>query len=281
MRISSMPLSAPQNGFVGQTTGFAAMFACILLLVGCGGGGGGNNADVPPPPAGDPQFRVSGTSPFAAGCDGAPAFGTLYVNAEVEPMVALNPRNANNVVGVWQQDRWSTGGARGLLTGMSLDGGWTWTQHMAAFSHCTGGSAANGGDYSRASDPWVTFAPDGTVYQSSLSFNGGVLAAGSSSAILVSRSTDGGATWSNPTTVISDGPSFFNDKESITADPTDSRLVYALWDRLDNASRGPTYFSRTTDGGVTFAQPVGLPAWNFPLARCARRQARVIGAGVH
>jgi len=94
--------------------------------------------------------------------------------------------------------------------------------------------------------------PDGTVYQSSLSFNGGVLAAGSSSAILVSRSTDGGATWSNPTTVISDGPSFFNDKESITADPTDSRLVYALWDRLDNASRGPTYFSRTTDGGVSW-----------------------------
>ena len=109
-------------------------------------------------------------------------------------MVALNPRNANHVVGVWQQDRWSTGGARGLLTGVSLDGGRTWTQHMAAFSHCTGGSAANGGDYSRASDPWVTFAPDGTVYQSSLSFNGAVLAAGSSSAILVSRSTDGGAT---------------------------------------------------------------------------------------
>ena len=230
------------------------MIVCALLLVGCGGGGGGggNNAAVPPPPAGDPQFRVSGTSPFAAGCDGAPVFGTLYVNAEVEPMVAVNPRNANNVVGVWQQDRWSTGGARGLLTGVSLDGGRTWTQHMAAFSRCTGGKRRGWRRLPRASDPWVTFAPDGTVYQSSLSFNGAVLAAGSSSAILVSRSTDGGATWSNPITVISDGPSFFNDKDSITADSTDSRLVYALWDRLDNASRGPTYFSRTTDGGTTW-----------------------------
>ncbi|HEY8623135.1 MAG TPA: sialidase family protein, partial [Casimicrobiaceae bacterium] len=227
------------------------MIVCALLVAGCGGGGGDNNPPAPPPPAGDPQFRVSGLSPFAAGCDGAPAFGTLYVNAEVEPMVAVNPRNANNVVGVWQQDRWSTGGSEGLLTGVSQDGGRTWSQHMAAFSRCTGGNAANGGDYSRASDPWVTFAPDGTVYQSSLSFNGNVLAAGSSSAILVSRSTDGGATWSNPTTLIRDGQRFFNDKDSITADSTDTRLVYAVWDRLDN-NQGPSYFSRTTDGGISW-----------------------------
>src|SRR6202030_701036 len=252
MRMSAAPLSAPRNRSVGQARGFAAMIVCVLLLVGCGGGGGDNNAPAPPPPAGDPQFRVSGLPPSAAACDGAPAFGTLYVNAEVEPMVALNPRSANNVVGVWQQDRWSTGGARGLLTGVSLDGGRTWTQHMAAFSRCTGGSAANGGDYSRASDPWVTFAPDGTVYQSSLSFNGDVLASGSSSAILVSRSTDGGTTWSNPITVISDGQNFFNDKDSITADSTDARLVYAVWDRLDNANRGPSYFSRTAHSRVTW-----------------------------
>lgn len=251
MRMAATPLPVPRNRSVGQARVFAAMIVCVLLLAGCGGGGGANTT-APPPPAGDPQFRVSGTSPFAAGCDGAPALGTLYVNAEVEPMVALNPRNANNVVGVWQQDRWSTGGAEGLLTGVSLDGGRTWSQHMAAFSHCTGGNAANGGDYSRASDPWVTFAPDGTVYQSSLSFNGDVLALGSSSAILVSRSTDGGATWSNPATVIRDGQSFFNDKDSITADSNDARLVYAVWDRLDSETHGPSYFGRTTDGGITW-----------------------------
>ena len=56
MRISTMPLSTPRNRSAGQTTGFAAMIACVLLLVGCGGGGGGNNAAVPPPPVGDPQF---------------------------------------------------------------------------------------------------------------------------------------------------------------------------------------------------------------------------------
>src|SRR5207244_11739596 len=50
-----------------------------------------------------------------------------------------------------------------------------------------------------------------------------------------------------------------DDKESITADPHDSRFVYAVWDRLvfTDASqsvivRGPTLFSRTTNGGATW-----------------------------
>jgi hypothetical protein len=230
----------------------AAMLACALGVAACGGGGGSSSGDNAPPPQPDPQFRVSAASPFAPGCDGVPASGTLYINAEVEPMLAVNPRNPNHLVGVWQQDRWSTGGARGLLTGVSLDGGRTWAQSMAAFSHCTGGNAANGGDYARASDPWVSFAPDGTVYQIALSFNGGVLLPGSSSAILASRSTDGGMTWGNPVTLIRDSEQFFNDKEALTADPTDARFVYAVWDRLEGETRGPSFFSRTADGGVSW-----------------------------
>ena len=48
-------------------------------------------------------------------------------------------------------------------------------------------------------------------------------------------------------------PEFFQRRQdSITADSTDARLVYAVWDRLDTSNRGPTYFSRTTDGGITW-----------------------------
>jgi hypothetical protein len=73
------------------------------------------------------------------------------------------------------------------------------------------------------------------------------------SAILVSRSTDRGITWSPVITVIRDaGADFFNDKETITADPLDSRFVYAVWDRLRGGANGPTLFSRTTDGGLTW-----------------------------
>jgi hypothetical protein len=226
----------------------------------------------------DSQLRVSGLSPFAAGCDGVPAVGTLYFNSEVEPMIAVNPRNTSNVVAVWQQDRWSNGGARGLLSAVSQDGGYTWTTRMAAFSRCTGGTVANGGDYPRASDPWVSFGPDGTAYQSSLSFAGDTLAAGSSSAILVSRSTDGGLTWSNPATVIQDGSDFFNDKDSITADPTDARFVYAVWDRLAANGGGPSYLGRSTDSGTTWepAKPIYDPG---PTSQTINNQIVVLANG--
>jgi hypothetical protein len=57
---------------------------------------------------------------------------------------------------------------------------------------------------------------------------------------------------------------FFNDKESITADPIHGGTAYVVWDRLKapshspdaalraHAFRGPTWFSKTTDGGKTW-----------------------------
>ena len=196
----------------------------------------------------DAVTRASGASPFAAGCEGVPTTGLAYTGAEVEPSIAVNPANPNNLVGAWQQDRWSNGGARGLGSAYSLDGGGTWTRTSVPFSRCSGGTAANGGDYERATDPWVTFAPDGTAYQIALGFNN---QRNGDNAILVARSTDGGRTWSNPVTLKRDGAANFNDKEAITADPTDARYVYAVWDRL-TGNNGPTWFARTADGGATW-----------------------------
>src|SRR5439155_5620541 len=92
-----------------------------------------------------PLVQVSGPSPFAACTVGGP--GTNYPNAEVEPFVAVNPANPSNVIGVFQQDRWSNGGAHGLVASTSHDGGSTWIESWAHFSNCSGGTAANGGDY--------------------------------------------------------------------------------------------------------------------------------------
>ena len=154
-----------------------------------------------------PTVQVSGASPFDATCGLAGQSGTNYPNSEVEPYVEVNPANGDNLIGAWQQDRWSDGGSRGNVVGASLDNGASWQiVSQTKNTQCTGGTAANGGDYQRASDPWVTISPNGHAYLMSLSLNQDPTSVFGSNpdALLVSKSTDGGLTWSDPTTLIRD-----------------------------------------------------------------------------
>src|SRR5512135_1447329 len=84
-----------------------------------------------------PLTSVSGPSPYAS-CVNAGEPGTVFVNAEVEPFVAVNPATVGtanvNLIGVWQQDRWNNGGAHGLVAGFSVDGGATWGETTLPFS---------------------------------------------------------------------------------------------------------------------------------------------------
>jgi hypothetical protein len=209
----------------------------------------------------EPLVPASGISPFTPNCNGAPQLGTEYRNSEVEPWVSSNPTDPRNLIGAYQQDRWSTGAANGTLTAVSFNRGRSWTHPTPPpFSRCQGGNAANGGAYERATDPWVSFGPDGVAHQIALSVSGPAPNF-DISAVLVSRSTDGGQTWGNITTLQRDtSANLFNDKESITADPTNKRFVYAVWDRLQvqdinnpaSPFSGDTLFARSTDGGRTW-----------------------------
>jgi hypothetical protein len=190
----------------------------------------------------------------------------VFLDSEVEPWVDVNPTNLANVVGAYQQDRWSNGGARGLVAGVSDDGGATWTNVVIP-----GITLCSGGVYDRSTDPWVTFGPDGTVHQLALSFNdvaSPLEPRDFDHALLASKSTDGGHTWTQPVEVIRDlDANVFNDKQSITADPRAAGVVYAVWDRLvfpsserasviagfvSSAFRGPVWFARTTNGGTSW-----------------------------
>jgi hypothetical protein len=208
-----------------------------------------------------PLERLSAATPFAANCNGAPQTGELFTNAEVEPWVSTNPEDKRNLISVWQQDRWSNGAAQGNLTGVSFDGGDSWERpEPPPFSRCAGGNPENGGDYERASDPWVSFGGDGSAHQIALAVSGPAPDF-TTSAILVSSSRDGGRTWGDVKTLQRDTTaSLFNDKESITADPRNGRFVYAVWDRLQiqdptnpaSPFSGDTLFARSTDGGRTW-----------------------------
>lgn len=222
-----------------------ALAACIAA---CGGGGASEPAAAPPAGHG---VVASAASPMPQGCTGGASAGTLYVNAEVEPFIAAHPGNPQHLVGAWQQDRWSGGAARAVMAAVSFDGGLSWNRQLLPFSRCAGGIGSTG-DYERATDPWVDIGPDGTVHAMGLAISGGSFTAGAVSAMLAARSTDGGLTWSTPSVLVRDGATLFNDKNSLTADPTDARYVYAVWDRLDAAGRGPTLFARSTDAGSSW-----------------------------
>jgi hypothetical protein len=229
---------------------------------------------VAAPTASAPSL-ASVTDPFLSCTIGGP--GTNYPNAEVESFVAVNPARPSNVIGVFQQDRWSNGGAHGLLTAYSTDGGGTWANSFPPLSDCAGGNSTNGGDYPRSSDPWVSIGPDGRAYQVSISFTANEV----TSAVLASTSANGGVTWSNPATIKRDVSSVpgvgFNDKESVTADPAKPGTAYVVWDRSqfpsDSATlkglehsfafRGAPYFSKTTDGGRTWSAPLQMSSQNI------------------
>jgi hypothetical protein len=150
-----------------------------------------------------------------------------------EPYVAVNPTNPKNIVTAWIDHPFAAN-----VASVSFDGGKTWQNVPIPVSQY------EGGPYSGAGDPWVSFAPNGDLYASS-----------GFATIAVNKSTDGGLTWSQPIQLVTDpDPSRTEDKPSITADPTNPNYVYATWVRFDKFfnNSDSTMFARSTDGGQTW-----------------------------
>jgi hypothetical protein len=204
-----------------------------------------------------PLVRVTGADPFTACTKDnvqrqQTVFGSiLYPDTAIEPWVAVDPSDASRLLVGTQQDRWSDGGARGLIGVVSNDAGSSWKDTIPPdVTKCTGG------DFIRASDPWTAFALDGTAFFFSLVLDPAKPTTpfgARHGATLVSRSTDHGATWSAPVTLIqNNSPHVLNDKTSLTADPTKNSLVYAVWDQL-------SVFPPSSQGDSLLAQGEGIP----------------------
>ena len=222
--------------------------------------------------------------PYAncVGIGAGPQFGAEnYPNTEPEPWLAKNPQNPRNFIGAFQQDRWNDGGDKGLVASWSFDDGYHWGETPLPFSLCA--APFYGGNVlptERASDPWVSIGPDGTAYTISISFDENTFKNGVGAA----TSSDGGVTWHNQKFIDFNadvGPlTAFDDKESVTADPSRPGVAYAVWDQLrffvlptcpgaaahagdlpphrgfpvdPVCFTGPAMFSSTSDGGVTWS----------------------------
>ncbi|MEU8843834.1 sialidase family protein [Streptomyces roseus] len=204
-------------------------------------------------PDSGPRVKVSHGDPYADCTIGAMSpDSVVYPGTEVEPYLSVDPRDTKRVVTVYQQDRWNDGGARGLSAAWTTDGR-TFHRSTLPFSLC----APGGADFERATDPWVSTGPDGIVYASG---EGVDFTKSTRTGLLAVTSRDGGRTWRNLTTTHVDEQPFFNDKPSITADPTRRGTAYQVWNRLDNdppgpsAINGPGYISVTRNGGRTWSE---------------------------
>jgi hypothetical protein len=213
----------------------------------------------------EPQ-TISGPTPLA-NCPGLP--GTVD-NYEAEPHIAINPRDPNNMIAAWQQDR--SFGARGNVASFTRDGGRTWrTVTVPGADTCQ-----PAWDRLAVADAWLTFDAAGVAYLASLpggAFPGpGGLEIRTS--VIVNRSVDGGKSWSEPSVVAPSDTD--NDHEMIAADPRRDGLVYAVWSRPATPS-GPvkwrTVFSRSTDGAQSWSEPSVLPA---PAADISQINPRLV-----
>jgi hypothetical protein len=208
--------------------------------------------------------QVSTASTLPTGCGlaiGDPLASPIEAyapNSSVQPQLAADPAAPARLYGVWEQDRWNAIGTRAINLAASADGGATWGAIAALpFSQC--GLTAPGSVYDRASDPSIAVGSGGVVFASALAFSaGGFLAAGGTSAVLVTRSTDGGKTWQSAPPLIADAgtgaaPYYFNDRDAIAADPN-SPHAYVVWDRISNdiTVSMPTWLAISADNGLTW-----------------------------
>ena len=182
--------------------------------------------------------------------------GFVYPATEVESSLAVDPTDPNHLVGAFQQDRWSNGANRGLTAGVSFDGGRHWREVVIP-----GLTLCSGGTFHRAGDPWVSFAPNGDLYESAVLVDKGASGFNARNAIVASKSTDGGMSWTAPVTIDLQFPAETGlqgvDFSRITADPTDPRIAYIVWRRQvqppgSDQPRWMVMFSRTTTGGRTW-----------------------------
>lgn len=175
-----------------------------------------------------------------------PADGPAEPETQTEPFVALNPERESNLLAAYQENRFEDGGARALAYAVSFNGGKSWNEGLLP-----GLTAATGGRFERASDPWVAFGPGGRAYYVTLAFNEQTPENG----IFVSASEDGGLTWGPPVPVRTDMMDF-NDKEAMIVDTrADSPYrgrIYVGWDTVFADRRQTVRFSYSDDGGRSF-----------------------------
>lgn len=172
-----------------------------------------------------------------------------YANAAAQYGTSAGPDTyqwGSTIVSAQQAGRFHDGGSSGITFATSTDGGATWAKGTLP-----GITTFGGGPHARVSDPSVAFdAAHGVWLVTSLALGdaGGVTGA----AVLTSRSTDGGLTWSAPVTTATGGD--LDKSWAVCDNGADSAFLgtcYAVFD--DHGAGNAIKVARSSDGGLTWA----------------------------
>jgi len=205
----------------------------------------------------------SGTTPVCTGNSGSTgqlAYGNNVdasheCGSQSETFIAINPANAKNVVAGSNEIQ------RLPMRAMaSFDGGTTFAGVDLPLPPAR---TNNGFDF--GSDPSLAFDSNGNLYYSYIIvfFSSGGSINGTEMA--VSRSSDGGLTWTATYFAPQTGEGQFNDKPMITVDTGSAHhnRIYVAWDNATGNSSSTkngnnVVVSYSDDGGVTFSSPVSV-----------------------
>ena len=174
----------------------------------------------------------------------------------------------STIVAAAQWGRFNDGGASDIGVSVSTNNGTSWTSQQLPGITVYSSPA---GPYARVSDPSVAYDARHNVWMvSSLALNASV----SGAAVIVSRSTNGGATWNNPNNVaLASGAQDFDKNWSVCDNTPTSPFYgscYTTWDDFGHGNLLKIAYSR--DGGLNWtlsktprvgvigAQPVVQPS---------------------
>jgi hypothetical protein len=177
------------------------------------------------------------------------------------------------IVAAAQWGRFYDGGASDIGVSVSANDGTSWTSQQLPGTTVYSTPA---GPWARVSDPSVAYDARHNVWMvSSLALDASV----SGKAVILSRSTNGGATWNNPINIAAAGAGQDFDKNWTACDNTPSSpyygSCYTQWDDFGHGNALKVAYSR--DGGLTWTlsktpnvgviggQPLTLPNGNVVI----------------
>lgn len=195
-------------------------------------------AKGPPRPPTRGELLEIGELPSGAAVDGGIPGNDARVNQDAsaqpqnETTIVASPANPQRLVGGWN-DYFAVNPGQNTVIGYgwSADGGQTWQSSRVNFTTLPTNQSTG--------DPAVAADSQGNFYMAILAYSG------TGSGILVSKSSDGGATFAEPVRLDNGG-----DKEYITVDPANDN-IYVVWEN-GSAVGQAIYFSRSVDRGLTY-----------------------------